>query len=53
MDNKEQELNNIIIDKQQEKTIEIAKKALENNVDIKLISKLTSLTEDEIKNMKN
>ena len=34
------------------KNIEIAKKMLEENMDIKLISKLTSLTEDEIKKLK-
>ena len=34
------------------KNIEIAKKMLKENMDIKLISKLTSLTEDEIKKLK-
>ncbi len=34
-----------------EKQIEIAKKMLEENMDIKLISKLTSLTEKEIKKL--
>ena len=35
-----------------ERNIEIAKKMLEENMDIKLISKLTSLTENEIKKLK-
>lgn len=35
-----------------EANIEMAKKMLENNIEISIISKITELTEEEIKNLK-
>ena len=46
--NEKQQLDNIILNKQQEKTIEIAKKMLKENCDIEFITGITGLSIEDI-----